>query len=255
MMMTAIENWALHAYADGELEGQERDEVERRLADDPEARRLLEAIRREKEALHSAYDGVLDEPVPPGLLAATQPGPARRAPWAAMAAAVALLALGASGGWLAGQWNGASPMESLAQKARVAYGVYSVEVRHPVEVPGDQKDHLQAWLSKRIGEPIRIPDLSAQGYTLLGGRLLTADDKPAGQLMYEDANKQRLAIFLTRNAKKQEASMRVDEAVGVISCYWLDEHLGMAITGEMPRERMLALADEIYRQVDQGEKG
>lgn len=253
-MMTAIENWALHAYADGELEPHERVEVENRLAIDPEARALVEAIRREKQGLHQAYDAVLDEPIPPALLAALQPAaaPVRRWPWLAVAASLVFLALGAAGGFWAGQGMGPSPLQSLSNRALTAYNVYAVDVRHPVEVDASQKDHLQAWLSKRIGEDITIPDLSAEGYTFIGGRLLAAEDSPAGQLMYEDASKRRLAIFLTRNARKEETSIRMEQQASVWSCYWLDEHLGMAITAEMPKERMVALAEFIYDQMEKG---
>ncbi len=49
------------------------------------------------------------------------------------------------------------------------------EVRHPVEVTAAQQDHLVQWLSKRVGRPLKVPVLAAEGYELVGGRLLSGD--------------------------------------------------------------------------------
>ena len=44
-----------------------------------------------------------------------------------------------------------SGFEMFTTDALDAYKLYAVEVRHPVEVPGDQRAHLVEWLSKRLG--------------------------------------------------------------------------------------------------------
>ena len=40
-----------------------------------------------------------------------------------------------------------------------AHRLYVVEVRHPVEVPGSERTHLQQWLTKRCGWDVRAPEL------------------------------------------------------------------------------------------------
>ena len=148
-----MEDWALHAYADGELSPEQRAEVEALLARDPEAARKVADWKRQRDLLKSAFDGVLDEPVPPQLSATLrQPAPpARLSPWLAMAAAVLLLVCGGLAGWFLKGETAPVTIAGLGREALVAHSVYAVEVRHPVEVKGDDKDHLQAWLSKRVG--------------------------------------------------------------------------------------------------------
>ena len=68
MMFEAVENWALQAFADGELEPDDRKAIEQLLAENAEARKVLAAIDYQKVELHKAYDGALDEPVPASLL-------------------------------------------------------------------------------------------------------------------------------------------------------------------------------------------
>lgn len=94
----------LMAFADGELTGRKRAEVEATVAENAELREKLAAHRRLRARLSAAFEVVLHEPVPARLLAAAEtPGTAnvvnlserRGAPWSmrelgAMAAGVVL---------------------------------------------------------------------------------------------------------------------------------------------------------------------
>ena len=242
-----IDEWALHAYVDGEVTSDSVAEIEAALAADPALARDVEDWRLQRDALKRAFDGVLEEPVPAALTATLHHGGSWRArPFLSMAAALALVMLGALGGWMATVQQGAGGGMGLAEEAIAAHEIFTTEVKHPVEVAADDSDHLQSWLSKRVGTNVRIPDLTAEGYTLLGGRLLVADDKPAAQLMYEDAARKRLTIFLTANPAKSETALRVETKGPLIACYWLSDKLGFAVAGEMAQEPMMRLARIIY---------
>ena len=96
-----IDEDRLMAFADGELSGSERAEVEAALAQDASLREKLASQQRLRARLSAAFDGALDEPVPAHLTAAAHPRAAdlvnlteRRAArwsvreWGAMAASV-----------------------------------------------------------------------------------------------------------------------------------------------------------------------
>ncbi len=100
----SVDNEKLMAFADGELTGAERAEVEAALEQDQALRERLQAHQRMRTRLSSAFDGALAEPVPTRLTEAAQARrqaeivdfAARRAAkwsyreWGAMAASVAL---------------------------------------------------------------------------------------------------------------------------------------------------------------------
>jgi anti-sigma factor RsiW len=246
-----LENWALHAYADGELDAAEMAEVERHLAQSPDAQRELEAIRRQKQIVKSSFASVLDEQVPPSLLRAARGRSRRLWPSAAsIAAGLALLAIGAGSGWFVSQRASELSVASLAERALSAYEVYAVEVRHPVEVPASEQDHLQAWLSKRVGAPFKAPDLGAEGYSLLGGRLLADGAKPAGLLVYEDAEKRRMTIFIAANALNNTTPVEIESKGKLVICYWRDKDLVYAFVGEKTPDDMRRLAEAAHQKFD-----
>jgi anti-sigma factor RsiW len=252
-MTNTIETWALHAYADGELQGDEKRNVEQALALSDDARNVLESIRQQKSELHKAYDQVLDEPVPERLLKAAIPSPRVNIwPRLALAASLGALAFGAASSWFAhNNITSVAMVETLPQRALNAFQVYGAEQRHAVEVAANEKEHLETWLSKRIGVKFAVPSLSAEGFTLIGGRLLAEQGQPAGLLMYEDANKKRLAIYVAANSAKNNEAMMMEKRGSVVTCYWVETDMVYALAGEQSSEQMLELAKAAHEGFDQ----
>ena len=250
----------LHAYADGLLTPSRRAEVDAHLQATPEDAERIAAWRRLNEDLHAAFDGELQRPVP---VEWTQP-PRRTArqafrEWqgtraAAAVAAVALLVLGGAAGWYArdsatiGQAAAAPPIVYYAARA---HDTFAQEVRHPVEVPSDQEDHLVRWLSNRMGAPVKAPHLAMVGYKLMGGRLLPSGHTLAAQFMYEDSSGARLTLYVKSGMTgDQESKFRYRDDGGVMVCYWSEGAFGYALAGRVPRESLWKVAQTVYNQVD-----
>lgn len=253
MTMKIFEGWAIDAYADNELDPADRAEVERILADEPDARARLEDIRRQKAALKQAFGAVIDEPVPAALQTAARKAPrpiGLPAPWQALAAALAMLAIGAGGGWLAARNTAPDHMSQIVEAAVGAHQIYSNEQRHAVEVAAADTGHLQSWLSKRIGVSFKVPDLSDQGYQFVGGRLLAAGSVPVALLMYEDPEKRRLTVYLASNPGKHIAPLEVVNVGRFVACHWEEPEMVYAFVGEQSAKEMRALAQLAHDRFD-----
>ncbi len=243
----------LHAYVDGRLDPQRRAVVEQHLAGSPEDVARVAGYRSLNTALQSLHADVLDEPVPARLL---EPKPARREGMARLAASIAWLMLGmlagvGGGWWMWGDGPGAGRVSrALAERAVVAHAVYSAEVRHPVEVGVEQRNHLVGWLSKRLGGEVRTPDLRAEGYALVGGRLLPGDTGPAAQFMYETDGGERLTLYVkTGETGNRQTAFRVHSVEGVTVIYWIDGPFGYALSGALGRDELETLAHRVYEQL------
>ncbi len=247
----------LQAYVDGWVDPARLPAVEAYLAEHPDDAERLAAYRRQNEALRAATAGPAGEDVPERLLAAARGRSAgQHTFWLQRAAAVvALLAVGFAAGWgLRGTPDtmdlaGAGTGTTLVKQAAAAHRVYSVEVRHPVEVRADE-GHLIAWLSKRVGTPLEAPDLSRHGFRLVGGRLLPTAEGAAAQLMYEDPAGRRITAYMTANLSGGQTAFRFAEEGRLAAFYWLEGPLGYALVGDLERAELIALAKSVYQQLD-----
>jgi anti-sigma factor RsiW len=241
----------LHAYVDGELPADRQPAIEAWLATHPDDMARVTAWRALADAIRARYGAVATEPVPARLTLRQieRAGRSWRG-WAA-AASVAAFLLGGGAGWLA--HGVATPTPNAAARSTAeavdAYKLYVVEVRHPVEVPGNEEAHLTQWLSRRVGYQLRIPDLSPVGLKLVGGRLLPGPRGAAAFFMYEGPSGERFTLYSTR-AGGPDSALRYNDDGKVGALYWADGDVAYVVNGEANRERLHKVAESVYAQIE-----
>lgn len=272
----------LHAYIDGQLPAMRQREIEDYLTDRPEELERLESYRAQKRELRALFDPVLDEPVPPRIARA-----ARLAkPWylQRLAAGVAIALVSGAAGW---GLRGGQPVQpdaltsrgsagvtaaaasGFAQRAAVAHAVYTPDQRRPVEVDAAHEAQLIAWLSKRMGAPMKAPQLQTVGYVLEGGRLLPGGQGPVAQFMYrpaeDDGTGGKLTLYVSNEASAlgdaanagagrsggatQDAAFRFVQQGNVNVFYWVDGRFGYALSADADRSVLAVVSSEVYRQL------
>lgn len=245
----------LQAYVDGRLASSRREAVKAYLDDHPA---LADQVKQDidlREALRARLAFKAAEPVPSRLrvanLVAAQRRPMHRRA-AAIAAVVGLLiggVVGAAGGvW----WSGAGHVAeaSVAGNAIAAHRIYVSERLHPVEVPAEQEAHLVQWLSRRVGKPLTAPNLTAQGYRLIGGRLLPDSGEAAALFMYENPGGNRLTLYARSGGTEAQTSFRFESRDDVSAFSWIDNGLSYVVTAKAERAQLLPIAETIYRQFE-----
>jgi anti-sigma factor RsiW len=241
----------LHAYVDNELPAERRAAVEAWLATHADDAERVTSWRAMSDVLHAKYDAVMDEPVPARLSVEQLSRAPRRWMMGAIAASMLAFAAGGGAGWMA---HGASAKPSMFANftgdALDAHKLYVVEVRHPVEVAGNEKAHLQQWLTKRCGWQVRAPELDATGLKLVGGRLLPGPNGPASFLMYETTSGERFTIYASR-ATTDATQMRYAASGSNGAMFWADRGVGYVVSGGADRDRLTQVARAVY---DQNEK-
>ena len=284
-MTARFTDTTLNAWLDGELPADQRPEVEAWLHDHPEDAARVRLWAADGEALRARLDSVLAEAVPLRLTQMVQnavPAPPTLwagAGWQRWAAALAVFVLGGATG-AALVWrmqsnpatsSAASAPAAWVQRAAVAHSVYVPEVRHAVEVKA-QEEHLSRWLTKRLDVQVKLFDLRAQGFELVGGRLLPDATGPSAQLMYQamaapgtasgvaaaatpaTAKPVRVTVYLRKPDSATPAAFRYEQQGELGMFYWVEGQsassgpCGYALVGALPRDQLLALAEAIYRQ-------
>jgi anti-sigma factor RsiW len=240
----------LNAYVDNELPADRRSIVEAWLATHPDDAARVAAWRKQADLLCQRY-GHLEYETPPPRFDLDRLARRRYGGLAAIAATVTAFLIGAAAGWTVHGLEIQKP-SNLAQftsDALVAYRLYTVEVRHPVEVPGEERPHLVQWLSKRVGSPLNPPELDKQGLKLVGGRLLPGPTGPSAFFMYETPSGERFTLYCG-HVNDGETALRYTTGGQNAAYYWVDRNLAYVLSGPMETGKLKEIAQAAYDQID-----
>lgn len=245
----------LLSYVDGQLDDQRLDAVRAHLTSNPADARKVKMWQQQNATLTALY-GPVDTSVLPDRLDVyriERRVRSERADWRNMAAAAVLvLAVGMTGGWFGrGLMSEVVKPASIVADAAQAHKLFASDVLHPVEVraDGENAQNLPKWLSKRLDRKINIPDLTRHGLSLVGGRVLPGSEGPAAQLMYEDKGGQRVTLYIVAAADSSDSAMRRSSVGSLETVSWDDEMIRCALVGNLPSDRMDAIAKDTYQQL------
>ncbi len=237
------------AYLDGRLDDARMAEVETYLDRHPETAQKIAGWRANDTALSDllapyAYAGADDIP------AKTHASNWNRAGLIA-AMLVITFGLGGGAGYLIRDWSqpavsASEPVNWLEAAARDVYLTYVREVRHPVEVGPDEREHLVSWLGNRIEKPFTAPSLADLGFSLVGGRLLPLNGQPGAMLMYENAQGDRATILMARNSGDRDTAFQYSQDDGVNTFRWVEGPLAYAISGFIGRGDLESISRAVY---------
>lgn len=261
---------ALGAYVDGELDAAEASQLEARLERDAGARARLESLQRVSALVRDAVTAGMQEPhagaeIDDPRLAAW---PQRGAGWAAAGAArpertrrlapsrvAAAFAAGvvsaALGLWLVGPPTPAST--TWEDHALLFHQTYLEALRAnrqlPLDARGSDPASVGASLSRLVDWSFAVPDLSAQGYTLQGARLIATAEGPLTYVLYSSDDQPLLGLAMLQ-ARLPASHRGVMHRRGRLSLWeWSDGEHSFALGGTHSDASLRALADAVANAV------
>lgn len=186
----------LHMLLDGELAPEEHEAVQAHLENCGGCRRELSLLEKTRAAL---ADNAAVERAPDALVSRIGGDVSRlarrdrrsRLLWAAPAAlaAVALVVAGFSLFTARDAAPAAAP-----DVFRQLLDAHTLDV--PVDVATPDPRRVEEFLAPRIGARVRVPTLDRAGLSLAGARVVSAADRRAGQLVYEDGLGARVTLLV-----------------------------------------------------------
>jgi anti-sigma factor RsiW len=190
----------LSPFADGEVDLVRGADIEQHLGRCPACAAVLEGLR--------ALSGALGDPslyhrAPPDLRRRVRAGvrraggPGKRLAWVPVVAAAAAAALVAVALWGAARSPWSPPAEDGRAREVVASHVRSLMLaRHRIDVESSDQHTVKPWFIGKVDVVPEVKDLSAEGFSLAGGRLDYIDGRPAA-VVYE-RNKHAINVFVWR---------------------------------------------------------
>ncbi|GKQ52074.1 anti-sigma factor [Bradyrhizobium sp. Ce-3] len=241
----------LHAFVDRALEPEREAEVSAYLEKHADVAERIAAYADERNLLRSALLPIAEEPLPPQLNLARMLESPRRRPsslrWAI--AAMLMLSIGGLGGWVirGATQAPAGGLSALAQEASASYKVYASDRARPVELRDSTE--LVQWVSNRLHQPVKLPDLTKSGYRFMGGRVVPTEHGPAGMFMYDDDRGDRLVVLTRPMTTDQNGPMAPLSGGDVAGFSWADGGMGYSLVGPSAAETLRPIANEIRKQV------
>jgi anti-sigma factor RsiW len=69
--------------------------------------------------------------------------------------------------------------------------------------------------------------------------------------MYQDARGKRLTLYVSRLAGGQrDTAFRFAQEERIAVFYWIDGPLGYALSADLPKQDLLAIATSVYKQIN-----
>jgi anti-sigma factor RsiW len=215
----------LHALIDGELDAGHTREVEQHIAGCPNCAAQLAAYRQVSKAFAAAD---LRYKAPPGLrrrieaaLPQTQVVPTRRAVLRGFAMGSAVSAIAATGLVAIVLRTGD---EQRIMSDVVSAHLRSLQAGHLTDVLSTDQHTVKPWFNGKLDVAPPVVDLTAQGFTLIGGRLDYIDARAIGAIVYRRRS-HVINLFVAQTASTERQAPKTETLQGFNIRRWSERGL------------------------------
>lgn len=224
----------LHALIDGELDAGHTREVEAHIAVCPSCTTALCEFRQLRTAMASASllraaPATLRQRIEAGLPARRTTASSRRDVMKGLAIGAAATALAASGVIVA--------VMRTDDQQRILGEVVSAHLRslqapHLIDVQSSDQHTVKPWFNGRVDVAPPVVDLTAQGFTLLGGRVDYVDARPVAVVVYRRrAHVINLFCEPSPGTASHEGTMKGLRGFNVLQ--WIDEGIALRAVSDI----------------------
>jgi anti-sigma factor RsiW len=244
----------VHALIDGELDAGHAREVEDHIATCPRCAKQLAAYREMSKAIAGAD---LSYKAPASLrrrIEATLPEarmPNRRAVLRGFAMGSAVSAIAASG-IVAVVLR--SDDEARIKSEVVSAHLRSLQAGHLTDVLSTDQHTVKPWFNGRLDVAPPVIDLTAQGFTLIGGRLDYVDARAVGAIVY----RRRLHVinlFVTQTASAEHRAATTETFQGFNIRSWSDGGLNFWAVSDLASDELAEFGEKFQAAMKSSASG
>jgi anti-sigma factor RsiW len=233
----------LHALIDDELDAGHAREVEDHIAGCPRCAAQLLTYREMSKTIAGAD---LRYPAPPELrrrieasLPKTQ-APNRRAVLRGFAMGSAVSAIAATG--LIAIVLRADDEQRIMSEVVSAH-LRSLQAGHLTDVLSTDQHTVKPWFNGKLDVAPPVVDLTAQGFTLIGGRLDYVDTRPIGAIIYRRRS-HVINLFVAQTASAQRHPAKPETIQGFNIRRWSERGLNYWAVSDLAADELAEFADK-----------
>jgi anti-sigma factor RsiW len=112
----------------------------------------------------------------------------------------------------------------------------SLQANHLTDVQTGDRQGVKPWLGDRLGVAPPVPDLTAQGFNLIGGRIDYVLGKAVAAIVYRHSD-HVINLFVAQGAGAEQ-SARVETMQGLNVALWSEKGLNLCVVGDVSAEEL-----------------
>jgi anti-sigma factor RsiW len=112
----------------------------------------------------------------------------------------------------------------------------SLQANHLTDVQSSDLQGVKPWLSNRLGVAPPVPDLTSQGFKLIGGRIDYVLGKAVAAIVYRRSD-HVINVFVAQGADAEQ-SARVATMQGFNVALWSERGLNLCAVGDVSAEEL-----------------
>ncbi len=233
----------LHALMDGELDAGHAREVEEHIAECPACAAQLAAYREMSQAIATAK---MKYTAPLALrrrieasLPQTQ-APSRRAVLRGFALGSAVSAIAATG--LVAIVLREDELQRV-QSEIVSAHLRSLQAGHLTDVISTDQHTVKPWFNGKLDVSPPVIDLTAQGFTLIGGRLDYVDARAIGAVVYK-RRAHVINLFVAQTSNTERRAAKIETLQGFNIRCWRDRGLNFWAVSDLGADELAEFGDK-----------
>ena len=234
----------LHALIDGELDAGHARDVEAHIAECPRCAAQLAAYREMSKAV---ADADLRYSAPLALrrrieasLPQTQAAPNRRSVLRGFAMGSAVSAIAATG-LIAIVLRGDDEQRIMSEV--VSAHLRSLQAGHLTDVLSTDQHTVKPWFNGKLDVAPPVVDLTAQGFTLIGGRLDYVDTRPTGAIIYRRRS-HVINLFVAQTASAQRHPAKTETIQGFNIRRWSERGLNYWAVSDLAADELAEFGEK-----------
>lgn len=245
----------LHALIDGELDAGHAREVEDHIAGCPRCAALLRDYRDISKAVAGAdlrYQAPLElRRRIEASLPQTKEAPSRRAVLRSFAMGSAVSAIAATG-IVAIVLR--SDDEARIQSEVVSAHLRSLQAGHLTDVLSTDQHTVKPWFNGKLDVAPPVVDLTAQGFTLIGGRLDYVDTRPIGAIVYRRRS-HVINLFVAQTASTERRAAKIETLQGFNIRRWSERGLNFWAVSDIASDELGEFGEKFESALRSGSAG
>jgi anti-sigma factor RsiW len=244
----------LHALIDGELDAGHVREIEAHVATCPKCTALLKDYQEMSKAVADAgarYTAplALRRRIEASLPPVQQPS--RRAVLRGFAMGSAVSAIAATGLVAIVLRN---DDEARIQSEIVSAHLRSLQAGHLTDVLSTDQHTVKPWFNGKLDVAPPVVDLTAQGFTLIGGRLDYVDTRPIGAIVYRRRS-HVINLFVAQTASTERRAAKSETLQGFNIRRWSDRGLNYWAVSDLAADELAEFGEKFEGAMRRGTAG